>query len=68
MPMMALHAYCQIRMLYSPFFGAPGILLPLPDAGWGAQWAQLNSLSGGGAPASFEGFAASPSTPSCGAS
>jgi hypothetical protein len=33
---------------------------------WGAQWWKLNSLSGGGAPASFKGFALNPSTPSCG--
>src|SRR5439155_23403868 len=30
---------------------------------WGAQWWKLNSLSGGAAPASFEGFAESPTTP-----
>jgi len=29
---------------------------------WGAQWAKQNSLSGGGAPASFKGFANSTST------
>jgi hypothetical protein len=34
---------------------------------WGAQWAKVNSLSGGPAPRSFKGFAESPSTPSCGA-
>lgn len=34
---------------------------------WGAQWAKLNSLSGGGAPSSFKGFAKSPDTPTCGA-
>ncbi len=33
---------------------------------WGAQWWKLNSLSGGNAPASFKGFAESPSTPACG--
>jgi uncharacterized protein DUF4114 len=35
---------------------------------WGAQWAGANSLSGGSAPDSFKGFAATPSTnpPSCG--
>jgi len=33
---------------------------------WGAQWWQLNSLSGGPAPASFKGFALNPKTPSCG--
>jgi hypothetical protein len=33
---------------------------------WGAQWSQLNSLSGGAAPASFKGYAASPGTPACG--
>lgn len=33
---------------------------------WGARWADLNSLSGGTAPASFKGFALQPSTPSCG--
>ena len=35
---------------------------------WGAQWAKLNSLSGGPAPASFKGFAESGRTnlPSCG--
>jgi hypothetical protein len=32
---------------------------------WGAQWAQLNSLSGGAAPASFKGYALHPSTPGC---
>jgi hypothetical protein len=35
---------------------------------WGAQWAQLNPLSDGHAPASFKGFALNPSTPSCGVS
>lgn len=33
---------------------------------WAARWADLNSLSGGTAPASFKGFALQPSTPSCG--
>jgi PKD domain-containing protein len=33
---------------------------------WGAQWSKQNSLSGGGAPASFKGFAKSPDTPACG--
>jgi hypothetical protein len=34
---------------------------------WGAQWWKANSLSGGGAPASFKGFANSPSgAPACG--
>jgi uncharacterized repeat protein (TIGR01451 family) len=35
---------------------------------WGAQWASLNSLSGGSAPSSFKGFASSASTtpPNCG--
>jgi hypothetical protein len=37
---------------------------------WDAQWWKLNSLSGGAAPASFKGFANTPSTtpPSCGGS
>jgi hypothetical protein len=34
---------------------------------WSAQWAKLNSLSGGGAPSSFKGFAKNPVTPTCGA-
>jgi hypothetical protein len=33
---------------------------------WGAQWARMNSLSGGPAPRSFKGFAESPQTPACG--
>jgi hypothetical protein len=33
---------------------------------WGAQWAKLNSLTGGSAPASFKGFAKSPAQPTCG--
>jgi hypothetical protein len=33
---------------------------------WGAQWAKLNTLSGGGAPNAFKGFALKPSTPACG--
>jgi len=33
---------------------------------WGAQWAKLNSLSGGNAPSSFKGFAENPLTPACG--
>jgi hypothetical protein len=33
---------------------------------WGAQWSKLNSLSGGAAPASFKGFAKSPTTPARG--
>ncbi len=40
---------------------------PGGGAFWGAQWAQLNSLSGGPAPASFKGYAPNPTTPSCGA-
>jgi hypothetical protein len=37
---------------------------------WGAQWAALNSLSGGPAPPSFKGFAQtlSSSPPACGGS
>jgi hypothetical protein len=35
---------------------------------WGAQWRKLNSLSGGPAPASFEGYAESPTTPAYGTS
>jgi hypothetical protein len=34
---------------------------------WGAQWAKVNPLSGGPAPSSFKGFAANPTTPTCGA-
>jgi PKD repeat protein len=34
---------------------------------WGAQWAGLNALSGGAAPAAFKGYAKSPATPTCGA-
>ena len=33
---------------------------------WGAQWWKLNSLSGGGAPASFKGFEDTPPTTACG--
>gem|GEM_PF-1085295 len=33
---------------------------------WGSQWANVNSLSGGPAPASFKGFAELPLTPACG--
>jgi hypothetical protein len=33
---------------------------------WGAQWWQRNSLSGGPAPASFKGFANTPTLPACG--
>jgi len=33
---------------------------------WGAQWWKLNSLSGGGAPASFKGFEDTPPTTTCG--
>ena len=36
-----------------------------PVTFWGAQWAQSNSLSGGGAPSSFKGFARNPTTPAC---
>jgi PKD repeat protein len=35
---------------------------------WGAQWANANSLSGGGAPSSFKGFSNNPVTPICGSS
>jgi hypothetical protein len=35
---------------------------------WGAQWSKNNQISGGPAPASFKGFAQSPTTPSCGTS
>jgi hypothetical protein len=37
---------------------------------WGAQWANLNSFSGGAAPSSFKGFASatSPQPASCGGS
>jgi hypothetical protein len=34
---------------------------------WGAKWWKNNSLSGGGAPPSFKGFAEKPATSSCGA-
>jgi hypothetical protein len=34
---------------------------------WGAQWANLNVLSGGSAPASFKGYAKRPAVPTCGA-
>jgi PKD repeat protein len=33
---------------------------------WGAQWAGLNIVTGGAAPASFKGYAKSPATPACG--
>ncbi len=33
---------------------------------WGAQWAKVNSLSGGSAPSSFKGFEDSPPRPGCG--
>jgi hypothetical protein len=34
---------------------------------WGAQWGKLNTLSGGGAPSAFKGFANTPNAPpSCG--
>lgn len=32
---------------------------------WGAQWAGLNVLTGGAAPAAFKGYAKSPATPTC---
>jgi len=32
---------------------------------WGAQWASLNVVSGGTAPAAFKGYAKSPATPTC---
>jgi hypothetical protein len=32
---------------------------------WGAQWAKINSLSGGNAPAAFKGFAEKPLNPAC---
>jgi hypothetical protein len=38
-----------------------------PVTFWGAQWWKLNTVSGGGASASFKGFANTPSTPpACG--
>jgi hypothetical protein len=41
--------------------------LETPVEFWGAQWWKLNELSGGSAPASFKGFANTPSTaPACG--
>jgi len=33
---------------------------------WGAQWWKRNTLTGGGGPPSFKGFAKRPTTPSCG--
>jgi hypothetical protein len=33
---------------------------------WSPQWSKANTLSGGAAPSSFEGFAKTPTTPSCG--
>jgi PKD repeat protein len=33
---------------------------------WGAQWAGLNVVTGGAAPASFKGYAKSPAAPACG--
>ena len=32
---------------------------------WGAQWASLNVVTGGAAPAAFKGYAKSPATPTC---
>jgi PKD domain-containing protein len=32
---------------------------------WGAQWAKLNRVSGGTAPAAFKGYAKSPAMPTC---
>ena len=32
---------------------------------WGAQWASLNVITGGAAPAAFKGYAKSPATPAC---
>jgi hypothetical protein len=37
-----------------------------PVTFWGARWWKNNSLSGGGAPPSFKGFAETQATPSCG--
>jgi hypothetical protein len=34
---------------------------------WGAQWASLNVLTDGAAPAAFKGYAKSPAEPTCGA-
>lgn len=33
---------------------------------WGAQWAGLNVVTGGAAPAAFKGYAKSPAAPACG--
>src|SRR5205823_12935837 len=32
---------------------------------WGAQWASLNVVTGGTAPAAFKGYAKSPAAPTC---
>jgi hypothetical protein len=32
---------------------------------WGSQWSKKNTLSGGGAPSAFKGYALNPKTPSC---
>jgi hypothetical protein len=37
-----------------------------PVTFWGAQWAKVNSLSSGPAPAAFKGFENSPAKPACG--
>jgi hypothetical protein len=37
-----------------------------PVTFWGAQWSKLNTLSGGGAPSSFKGFAEATGAPGCG--
>jgi hypothetical protein len=39
-----------------------------PVTFWGAQWAGVNVLSGGSAPASFKGFEDTPPAPGCGIS
>ncbi len=48
--------------------GNKGAVAGAPVTFWGAQWANLNPLSSGPAPASFKGFAETPSGTDCGAS
>lgn len=54
--------------LYNFVIGDNNALVGNQVTFWGSQWASLNSLSGGAAPASFKGFASatSPEPASCG--
>jgi len=69
LPASATSATLVFEFLPSGSFvgGNKGAVAGAPVTFWGAQWATLNPLSSGPAPASFKGFAETTSSTDCGA-